>query len=156
MRKSTLRAFGIGLFLAGVFAFFYDQIMISDDQNTKAKPQQETPVKAEKTPVTDKPDKAQVATPTKKEVEPKVEQKKPEPSEPKPQATGDVIYQLKVYSGATPTSIAADLQSAGIVENKEDMAILLASEKYARSIQVGVYNITDTMTLEDIAIMITN
>lgn len=136
MKRSTMRAFGIGLFLAGVIAFAYEQL----------------PTTPEVTAV------KQVA-PTNTEAKPKVEEpKSTEQSKEQleeQQPTGEVIYQLKIYSGATPASIAADLQTAGIIANKEDAEILLSTEQFARSIQVGVYNITDSMTLEDIAIAIT-
>lgn len=140
MKRSTMRAFGIGLFLAGVIAFAYEQLPTTPEvtavkqvapTNTEAKPKVEEPKSTE---------------------QPK-EQSKEQLEEQQP--TGEVIYQLKIYSGATPASIAADLQTAGIIANKEDAEILLSTEQFARSIQVGVYNITDSMTLEDIAIAIT-
>lgn len=139
MKRSTMRAFGIGLFLAGVIAFAYEQLP-STPEVTAVK--QVAPTNTETKP---KPVKPKVEKPT--------EQLEAQPEEQQP--TGEVIYQLKIYSGATPASIAADLQTAGIIANKEDAEILLSTEQFARSIQVGVYNITDTMTLDDIAIAIT-
>ncbi|HEY9571383.1 MAG TPA: hypothetical protein VIR26_10310 [Metalysinibacillus sp.] len=139
MKRSSLRAFGIGLFLAGVLAFFYEQLPAnapSVEQATTTK--EEKPAK----PATEKP--KPVEKKSAKEASPQTEQPK-----------GDVIYQLKIYSGATPTSIAADLKTAGIIDDPEDAEIFLSTDKYARSIQVGVYNITDDMTLEDIAVAIT-
>lgn len=139
MRRGTVRAFGIGLFVAGVLAFFYEQLPVNapaveqaviTKEEKPAKPTTEKPKPVEKQPAKEAPQ---------------------QPEQPK----GDVIYQLKIYSGATPTSIAADLQTAGIIDDREDAEIFLSTEKYARSIQVGVYNITDDMTLEDIAVAIT-
>lgn len=141
MKRSTMRAFGIGLFLAGVIAFAYEQLPTTPEVTAV---KQVAPTTTEAKP---------------KSAKPKVEEPKPteQPKEQleEQQPTGEVIYQLKIYSGATPASIAADLQTAGIIAHKEDAEILLSTEQFARSIQVGVYNITDSMTLEDIAIAIT-
>lgn len=141
MKRSTMRAFGIGLFLAGVIAFAYEQLPTTPEVTAV---KQAAPTTTEAKP---------------KSAKPKVEEPKPteQPKEQleEQQPTGEVIYQLKIYSGATPASIAADLQTAGIIAHKEDAEILLSTEQFARSIQVGVYNITDSMTLEDIAIAIT-
>lgn len=141
MKRSTMRAFGIGLFLAGVIAFAYEQLPTTPEVTAV---KQVAPTNTEAKP---KPAKPKVEEPK------STEQPKEQLEEQQP--TGEVIYQLKIYSGATPASIAADLQTAGIIAHKEDAEILLSTEQFARSIQVGVYNITDSMTLEDIAIAIT-
>lgn len=145
MKRSTMRAFGIGVFLAGVIAFAYEQLPTVPEVTAV---KQVAPTTTEAKP---KPAKPKVEEP--KSTEQPKEQSKEQLEEQQP--TGEVIYQLKIYSGATPASIAADLQTAGIIANKEDAEILLSTEQFARSIQVGVYNITDSMTLEDIAIAIT-
>lgn len=137
--RQLLFGLGAGLFLAGVFSFFYIENITS--------PPKETPVKENINK--EKPANTQEQEPVKKKESPQVSEQKEQPK------STETIYQLKIYSGATPSSIASDLQAAGIVDNKEDIEIFLNSEPYATSIQVGVFNITANMTIEDIAELIT-
>ena len=62
---------------------------------------------------------------------------------------------LQIYSGITPYSVAQKLEDGGIITNSVEMELLLANPKYARSLQIGSYEVNSAMTLEEIANLIT-
>ena len=55
----------------------------------------------------------------------------------------------------SPYSVAQKLEDGGIITNSVEMELLLANPKYARSLQIGSYEVHSSMTLEEIANLIT-
>jgi len=51
--------------------------------------------------------------------------------------------------------VAQKLEDGGIITNSVEMELLLANPKYARSLQIGSYEVNSSMTLEEIANLIT-
>ncbi|UZM98338.1 hypothetical protein OL548_27075 [Lysinibacillus sp. MHQ-1] len=47
------------------------------------------------------------------------------------------------------------LEDGGIISNSVEMELLLANAKYARSLQIGSYEVNSSMSLEEIAKLIT-
>ncbi|PIJ96989.1 hypothetical protein [Lysinibacillus sphaericus] len=62
---------------------------------------------------------------------------------------------LQIYSGITPYIVAQKLEDGGIIPNSVEMELLLANAKYARSLQIGSYEVNSSMSLEEIAKLIT-
>ena len=54
---------------------------------------------------------------------------------------------LQIYSGITPYSVAQKLEDGGIITNSVEMELLLANPKYARSLQIGSYEVHSSMTI---------
>lgn len=63
--------------------------------------------------------------------------------------------QLKIEAGTTSKDVAEELDAAGIIENAEAFNQYLTSNQFSKNIQVGEYDIDDTMTNEEIAALIT-
>nr|WP_106779877.1 hypothetical protein [Lysinibacillus timonensis] len=78
-------------------------------------------------------------------------------SSPKTEVTTNDVVEatLHIYSGLTVYDISKKLEDLGIVENALEMELFLAKPEYARSIQIGQYELTSAMTIEEIANMIT-
>ena len=67
----------------------------------------------------------------------------------------DTTMSLQIYSGITPYIVAQKLEDGGIIDNSVEMELLLANPKYARSLQIGSYEVNSSMSLEEIAKLIT-
>lgn len=62
---------------------------------------------------------------------------------------------LQIYSGVTPYVVAQKLEDGGIISNGVEMELLLANAKYSRSLQIGLYEVNSSMSNEEIAKLIT-
>ncbi len=68
----------------------------------------------------------------------------------------DIIHAtLHIYSGLTPYDIGKKLEDLGVVENGLELELFLAKPEYAKSIQIGQYELNSSMTFEEIANLIT-
>ncbi|BDH62169.1 hypothetical protein MTP04_22990 [Lysinibacillus sp. PLM2] len=68
----------------------------------------------------------------------------------------DIIHAtLHIYSGLTPYDIGKKLEDLGIVENGLELELYLAKPEYAKSIQIGQYELNSSMTFKEIANLIT-
>lgn len=78
-----------------------------------------------------------------------------EPSVEEDTSADDTTMTLQIYSGITPYIVAQKLEDGGIISNSVEMELLLANAKYARSLQIGAYEVNSSMSLEEIAKLIT-
>lgn len=62
---------------------------------------------------------------------------------------------LYIYSGLTPYHVAKKLEDMGIINNYIEMELFLAQPQYSRSIQKGQFKVNSSMTVEEIANLIT-
>lgn len=62
---------------------------------------------------------------------------------------------LQIYSGITPYVVAQKLEDGGIISNSVEMELLLANAKYSRSLQIGSFEVNSSMSNEEIAKLIT-
>lgn len=68
----------------------------------------------------------------------------------------DVIEgTLYIYSGLTPYEVSKKLEDIGIIQNAVEMELFLAQPQYSRSIQKGQFEVNSSMTIEEIANLIT-
>ena len=76
---------------------------------------------------------------------------------PPAENTGDSIinFQLEVESGMTSSEIATKLAQNKIVKDEEDFAEYLIKNDYQTDIQLGSYSLTNRMSYDQIAKMIT-
>lgn len=155
MNKSAIRAFGIAIFLVGALLAlasrfdvniglptkdFSNQQQVEELQNKLKKANQEI--------ASLKDQLKQVHTTEKTSTTDATEQAGEETN------TDVTTMSLQIYSGITPYSVAQKLEDGGIITNSVEMELLLANPKYARSLQIGSYEVHSSMTLEEIANLI--
>ncbi|MCR2820399.1 hypothetical protein [Lederbergia panacisoli] len=73
-------------------------------------------------------------------------EKKAEPSEKH--------YRLVISEGMSSKEICARLEEAGLIDNAEDFNDFLANQNLQRYIQIGTYDLNDSMSYEDISSII--
>ncbi|MBG9454069.1 hypothetical protein ABE61_08295 [Lysinibacillus sphaericus] len=159
MNNSAIRAFGIALFLVGALLALAVRFDLNIGLPTKASNNTENVEKLQK-----KLDQAN------KEIALLKEQVKQSPKEntqntEAPKTTtkdkhesasqGNVTMTLQIYGGMEPYTVAQKLEDGGVIENSVEMELLLANPKYARSLQIGAYDVNSSMSLEEIAKLIT-
>jgi len=160
MNKSSIRAFGIALFLVGALLALAVRFDLNIGLPTKAPKNTEHVEELQK--------KLEQAN---KEIALLKEQVKQAPKEntqktdaPKTTAKdkhesaaqgNDSTMTLQIYSGMEPYTVAQKLENGGVIENSVEMELLLANPKYARSLQIGSYEVNSSMSLEEIAKLIT-
>ncbi|MFY0519612.1 hypothetical protein ACOMCU_17540 [Lysinibacillus sp. UGB7] len=161
MNKSAIRAFGIALFLVGALLALaqrfdvnigFPTVTSTTDKNVEVlqkkldlankklaslKEQTTDPTTANKTADNDTPEETN---------EGDIETDSP---------TDEATMTLQLYSGITPYIVAQKLEDGGIISNSVEMELLLANAKYARSLQIGAYEVNSSMSLEEIAKLIT-
>ncbi|MEA0554890.1 hypothetical protein U1P98_09905 [Lysinibacillus irui] len=156
MNKSAIRAFGIAIFLVGALlalAGRYDVNM--------GLPMKDSPNLQQVEELQMKLDKANKEIASLKEqlkpVHKTEETSSPDASEQSADKTNtdEKMMTLQIYSGITPYIVAQKLEDGGIITNSVEMELLLANAKYARSLQIGSYEVNSSMTLEEIAKLIT-
>lgn len=157
MNNSAIRAFGIALFLVGALIAFATRFDFSIGLPTKASTNGEQVMELQKKLAQANQEIASLKEQIKQV--PKENTEKPNPSEsinksvdsPKNSAT----MTLQIYSGMAPYTVAKKLEDGGIIDNSVEMELLLANAKYARSLQIGSYEVNSSMSLEEIARLIT-
>lgn len=164
MNKSSFRAFGIALFLVGallsVAARFDLNIGLPTVASTNDKDVEELQKQLEQATKEIASLKAQttketVTENTKEENATDATAESEHAESSTPDSDDEVTMTLQIYSGITPYIVAQKLEDGGIITNSVEMELLLANAKYARSLQIGSYEVNSSMTLEEIAKLIT-
>lgn len=155
MKRTFFRAFGIACFLIGMSLFFIERynlpIQIHDSENTK---EQQKEINKLKTQL-DEANKQIKEYQTQLKVKTNKTAKGSNNSNVKEK--DDVIKgTLYIYSGLSLFDIAKKLKEMGIIDNSVEMELYLAQPEYSRNIQIGKYELDSTMSIEDIANIITN
>lgn len=151
--KKSLRAFGIGLFLAGAALTLYEKIdgPISNDQ-TAAYKEEIKNLKASLKQANDKLDKT---VPVSAKQDNTNEQTKSSTTAETEQSEKIVYGSIYIYEGVTLYDIGKQAEDVGVVENGRELELFLYKKEYARSIQKGQFDLNSSMTLEEIAKIIT-
>lgn len=66
-----------------------------------------------------------------------------------------LAYQLKVKNGMNSEDIARELEKAKIIKNAAEFIKYLSDNGYHRHIQIGEFHITNDMSYQEIAVIIT-
>lgn len=165
MNNSSIRAFGIAIFLIGALLALADRFDINIGLSTAASSSEKE--------ITELQKKLDAAN---KEIA-SLKKQLPEKSSAKSESTdegltdnkaeikeqtkdsaesGDVKKMtLQIYSGVTPYVVAQKLEDGGIISNSVEIELLLANSKYSRSLQIGAYEVNSSMSIEEIAKLIT-
>ncbi|KOY81473.1 hypothetical protein I6G82_05055 [Lysinibacillus macroides] len=154
MNQSAIRAFGIAIFLIGALLALADRFDLNIGLPTVA-----SSTKQDAKELQTKLHQANEEIASLKE-----QLKKEQPAETPATETAEqadkptreaTTMTLQIYSGITPYIVAQKLEDGGIITNSVEMELLLANAKYARSLQIGSYEINSSMSLEEIANLIT-
>ncbi|QDP99257.1 hypothetical protein FOH38_01095 [Lysinibacillus fusiformis] len=160
MNKSAIRAFGIALFLIGALLALADRFDIniglptvtsSTDKDVEALQKKLT--NATKELASLKKQATQQAAKNTHDDHMPEETNEVDTETDIP--TDEATMTLQIYSGITPYIVAQKLENGGIIPNSVEMELLLANAKYARSLQIGAYEVKSSMSLEEIAKLIT-
>ncbi|SER81302.1 endolytic transglycosylase MltG [Psychrobacillus sp. OK032] len=152
MNKTTIRFLGIGLFFAG--AAFQIQLMLGDDAPAKDEITQEAYEQAQKELISVKDQLAQLQLDLDNtQTGPTAIDKVEEPSESSSSGARNTV--LHIQTGMTSRDISVFLEQAGIIQNKQDFADYLSAQDLSGKIQIGQYELNSTMSLKQIAEIIT-
>ena len=156
MNNSTIRAFGLAIFVVGALlalaSRFDVNIGLPAKSSSNPKYVEELQNKLNKADQEIAALKKQV-----KQVHTTEETSTTDSSEqPAKETSADgTTMTLQIYSGITPYIVAQKLEDGGIIPNSVEMELLLANARYARSLQIGAYEVNSSMSLEEIAKLIT-
>lgn len=155
--KKSLRAFGIGLFLAGASFTIYEKIEgpLSDHQKaeyTKEIEQLQADLKEAQREL----EKASQASDEKQNDPKEQKQETTDSSSEETKNTEDIVYgSIYIYEGVSLYDIGKQAEDVGIVNNGRELELFLYKQEYARSIQKGQFDLNSSMTIEEIAKIIT-
>ncbi|WP_339194947.1 hypothetical protein MKY27_10550 [Solibacillus sp. FSL R5-0449] len=156
--KSSLRAFGIGLFLAGASMALFDNLSSDSIQkdNTAYEKQLDDYEKqiAELTKQLNeqKPD-SDTSNKTDEQTTRTTEKKSAATEE---QNKSDVVEEtIYIYENVSIYTIGQQAEDLGIVTNGRELELYLSKPEFARSIQKGAFDLRSDMTIEEIAQVLT-
>ena len=159
--KKTLRGIGIGLFLAGAIftiiqrfnepisqekaSTYKKQIKDLEQQLAEAKEQFTNLETSAPIADTTKDDKETSTNTEKQQETEQVDNKEQSPEENVAHGT------ILIYEGVTAYDIGKQAEDAGIIENGRELELYLSKPEYARSLQIGQFELHSDMTLEQMA-----
>lgn len=151
--KKSIRAFGIGLFVAGMCLTLLDYFGFTATNDTtryekEIKQLEEQLAALQKTETEPLVDGVPTETAV-KENEPTAQVQ--EANEVAPPTEEVVTATIFVYEGMSLYEIGQQVEGEGIVLNGREVELYLARPEYARSIQKGSFDLRSDMTLEQIA-----
>ena len=159
--KKTLRGIGIGLFLAGatftVIQQFDEPISqekastykkeIKDLEQQLAEAKEQLTNSETSAPITATVEAKQENTNNTKEQQVTEQIDNTEQSSEKNGVYGTIL----IYEGVTAYDIGKQVEDAGIIENGRELELYLSKPEYARSLQIGQFELYSDMTLEQMA-----
>ena len=146
IKQSTLRAFGIGLFMAGVGLQLQNNFVSKDSNSIISIESYE---QAQKELVDVKQQLAQL------QLDLENAQQEPVQGANEETSIGIVKTVLEIKSGMKSSDIATSLENAGIIQNKQDFEDYLTAQNMTANIQIGKFEVNSTMTIKQIAESIT-
>ena len=163
--KKTLRGIGIGLFLAGatftVIQQFDEPISqekastykkeIKDLEQQLAEAKEQLTNSETSAPITATVEAKQENTNNTKEQQVTEQIDNTEQSSEKNGVYGTIL----IYEGVTAYDIGKQVEDAGIIENGRELELYLSKPEYARSLQIGQFELHSAMTLEQMAKILT-
>lgn len=163
MKRSSVRAFGIAIFLVGALYTLIDQFHINLD--TIGIKNDSQPVDARK--LTELESQLKKANEKNASLEARLKKNKTvsnsdtqqtqtsDTTNTKSRSDGDVTYTLEIYRNMSIYSISEKLEDAGIIDNALELELYLAKEQYVHNLQIGSFELHSNMTTKEIADMIT-
>lgn len=156
MKKSSLRSFGIAFFLIGAILLLNDKFGTTESEtiNLTEYEQKIADLEYQLAEANEQIvllEKAQQTVQTKDESTDTIDLKSP-PERNEVDSSKEVVQAiLHVYSGLTAYDIGKKLEDLGIVKNGLEMELYLAKPEFAKSIQIGHFELKSSMSIEEIA-----
>lgn len=161
MNKRSLMAFSFGIFFSvSLIGFYYFRFEDKPQTITQKEAIQLLKeknyvvlTKSEYTELTNKQTESKQKTEektTEKKTTTKEKVNKEEASEKE-----KITYSLEITSGMTSEEIANILENHGIIDNGNDLSVYLDENGYSTKIQLGIFNLSNGMSLDQIARIIT-
>ncbi len=155
--KSSMRAFGIGLFLAGASIALYDQFAPSSEKKDIKEYEQQ--IEKYETKIADLEEQLKQPTNEQKKSLSKSISKDKEvtsnTSTEKKDAEDVISATIYIYENVTLYAIGQQVEDEGIISNGRELELFLSKPEYARSIQKGAFDLRSDMTVEQIANVLT-
>ncbi|MBD8026067.1 endolytic transglycosylase MltG [Ureibacillus sp. Re31] len=157
MKRSSLRSFGIACFIIGMVMVIANQFNLpflsskdssNEEQYKDQITQLEHQLEEAKEQITLLEQKEQTAP---QKIETTDDKTKSEEEVPEEVISGT----LYIYSGLTVAEVAQKLKEMGIIHNSVELELFLAQPEYAKSIQKGQFELNSSMSIEEIANIIT-
>lgn len=158
MKRSTLRGFGIACILIGILYTGLDRLHPAESTSGEMEQYEEKIAQLESQLKEAKQQLKQYEKQTSSNETNESGGKDQTPSqESAPENEQKDVKEgtLYIYAGQTPYEIAKKLKDMGIIKNAVEMELFLAQPEYARSIQIGQYQVNSSMSIEEIANLIT-
>ena len=160
--KKTLRGIGIGLFLAGAtFTVIqqFDEPISQEKASTYKKEIKnlEQQLAEAKEQLNNIEPSTSIADNGQENTENTGEQPTTEPIDSSKQVTEENIVHgtILIYQGVTLYDVGRQAEDAGIIENGRELELYLSKPEYARSLQIGQFELHSAMTLEQMAKILT-
>lgn len=156
MKRTFFRAFGIACFLIGMSLFLIDRynlpIHINASENSTKHQNEIDQLKKQ----LDEANKQIKEYQAQLKNHPKTSKTEKNTNHSNGEGKKDVVKgTLYIYPGLSLFDIAKKLKEMGIIDNSVEMELYLAQPEYSRNIQIGKYELDSTMSVEDIANIIT-
>ncbi|TSI08539.1 endolytic transglycosylase MltG [Lysinibacillus sp. BW-2-10] len=163
MKKSSVRAFGIACFLIGALLAIGNQFnlpFVSSSENKDGQYKEKVLELEQQLEKANKqlaqfdqakstPEPPQNEAPQKEVASEQIE--KPKETKKEEIVTGT----LYIYSGLTTADVAQKIKELGVINNSVEMELFLAQPEYAKSIQIGQFELNSSMSIEEIANIVT-
>lgn len=155
--KSSLRAFGIGIFLTGAAFASYDYLFPENNLSDTEELEKQVALYEQQI------EKLTAQLKQKAEAKDEVESKQPsidsseneavdEKTETTDTSSPDVVKAtIYIYEDVSIYTIGQQAEDLGIVKNGRELELYLAKPEYSRSIQKGAFDLSSDMTIEEIA-----
>lgn len=156
--KSSLRAFGIGLFVAGASMALFDQLPSESDQKDNAA--YEKQLKEYEKQIAELTRQVDVqnsdsTNPTRAEEQTNGASEE-NTSAKEGKTKSDVVEAtIYIYENVSIYTIGQQAEDLGIVANGRELELYLSKPEFARSIQKGAFDLHSDMTIEEIAQVLT-
>ena len=158
--KKTLRGIGIGLFLAGAtFTIIqqFDQPLSQEKAYKKEIKELEQQLAEAKEQLTN----LELSTSITEDGQGNTENTEEQPvtnqkDSPEQLPEENIVYgTILIYEGVSLYDIGKQAEDAGIIENGRELELYLSKPEYARSLQIGQFELHSAMTLEQMAKLLT-
>lgn len=163
--KKSLRAFGIGLFVAGASMTLVEQFSSNSDEMDGSKYEQQLKEYEDQiTALREQLDQFQTGevtdntTPVESEptsIKKTESDNKPSKLAEQNSTEGVVEATIYIYENVSIYTIGQQAEDLGIVANGRELELYLAKPEYSRSIQKGAFDLRSDMTIEEIAKVLT-
>lgn len=158
MNNSSIRAFGIAIFLVGALLALADRFDINIGLSTVASSSDKEITELQKKLDAANKEIASLKLDKSESIDEEPidnEADSKEQTKDSNESADTKTMTLQIYSGVTPYVVAQKLEDGGIISNSVEMELLLANAKYSRSLQIGAYEVNSSMSIEEIANLIT-